>query len=60
MPHLSRDVRHALTTVVRDRKVSAIVILTMGLALGANAAIYGVVKAVLVRPYPTPRPIGWS
>jgi putative ABC transport system permease protein len=51
---LLRDVRLGLRLLVHDRGFSATVILTLAICLGANAAIFTVVNAVLLRPLPVP------
>ncbi|HEY0872763.1 MAG TPA: ABC transporter permease [Vicinamibacterales bacterium] len=53
---LSRDVRDAFRTLVRERSFSAAVVLTLMICLGANAAIFTVVHAVLLRPVDVPEP----
>ena len=49
---LLRDVRYALTRLGRDRAFTAAAVFTFALCVGANASIFGVVSAVLVRPLP--------
>jgi predicted permease len=51
---LFRDVRAAVRLLIHERGFSAAVILTLAVCLGANAAIFTVVNAVLLRPLPVP------
>jgi predicted permease len=45
------DVRHALRGLARAPGFSAAVILTLGLGLGANAAMFGVIDRLMLRPF---------
>ncbi|HEX7023290.1 MAG TPA: ABC transporter permease, partial [Gemmatimonadales bacterium] len=51
---LIRDVRHALRSLRRTPGFALVAILTLGLGLGANAAIFGVLDAALLKPLPFP------
>jgi hypothetical protein len=46
------DVRHALRGMLRRPAFSAVVLLTLALGIGANAAIFSVLDGVLLRPLP--------
>ncbi|HSM61371.1 MAG TPA: ABC transporter permease, partial [Longimicrobiales bacterium] len=48
----SQDVRHALSTLRRDRGFSVITTLTLAVGIGVNTAVFSVVRAVLLAPLP--------
>ena len=56
MDALRHDILYALRVLRRDWTYSAAVILTLAICLGANTAIFAVVRAVLLRPLPYPEP----
>jgi putative ABC transport system permease protein len=56
MDTLRYDVRHALRAMSRQPATSAIVVLTLALAIGANTAVFSAVHTVLIRPLPYPEP----
>jgi putative ABC transport system permease protein len=47
---LGRDVRFAIRSLLRSKGLAATVVVTLALGVGANAAIFSVVRAVLLRP----------
>jgi predicted permease len=47
---LARDVRIAFRSLFRAKGLAATVVITLALGIGANAAIFSVVRAVLLRP----------
>jgi putative ABC transport system permease protein len=56
MDTLRYDLRHALRTIRRQPGTSFIVLLTLGLAIGANTAVFSAVHSVLLRPLPYTHP----
>lgn len=56
MDHAWRDLRYAVRVLLRAPVFTATVLLTLGLGIGANTAIFGFVDAMLLRPLPYPDP----
>ena len=52
MDRLSQDLRHAIARLIRDRGFAAITIVTLALGIGANTAVFSLVKATLLSPLP--------
>ena len=53
---LLRDMAYACRVIARDRTYSTTVVLTLAICIGANAAIFTVVNAVVLRPLPFSEP----
>ncbi len=56
MGSIGEDIRLAFRVLMKDRAFTAITILTLAVAIGANTAIFSVVDGVLLRPLPYPEP----
>ena len=54
MDGLRQDLRFALRLFWKDRAFALTTILTLAICIGANAAIFTVVRSVLLRPLPYP------
>ena len=54
MRTLGLEVRHACRSILKRPAMSAIVVTTLGLGLGANAAVFSMIDALVLRPFTMP------
>jgi predicted permease len=52
MDALGRDLRHSFARLVRDRGFALVTVLTLSLGIGANTAVFSLVRAALLSPLP--------
>ena len=53
-----RDARHGLRLLARSPLFASVAVLSLGIGIGANVAMFAVVDALLLKKLPIPRPDG--
>jgi putative ABC transport system permease protein len=56
MTVIPQNVRHSLRLLVKNPGFTAVALLTLALGIGANTAIFSLVRAALLTPFPVPDP----
>jgi len=54
MENLIRDIKHAVTSLLRDKGFAVTVVLTLAIGIAAYTATFAIVDSVLLRPLPGP------
>jgi predicted permease len=52
LEHASRDLHHAWRTIARMPGLAAVVVISLGVGIGVNTAVFSWIQAVVLRPLP--------
>ncbi|HXB26100.1 MAG TPA: ABC transporter permease [Gemmatimonadaceae bacterium] len=56
LSNIRQDATYALRTLVHNAGFTAVVLLILGLGIGANTSIFSLIDALMLRPLPVPHP----
>jgi MacB-like periplasmic core domain len=53
---IMKDLRYAFRMLLKNPAMTAVIVISLGMGIGANSAIFSIVDALLLRPLPYPQP----